>query len=70
MSVEETSNSSDRLHWYKSAYSGGAGGECLEVADRSHTVHVRDSKDMSRPGLTVGSAAWSAFVGFAAVEAG
>jgi hypothetical protein len=70
MGVEETSNSSDRLHWYKSTYSGGAGSECLEVADRSRTVHVRGSKDMSRLGLTVGPTAWSAFVGFAAVEAG
>ena len=70
MSVEEHANTTDRLGWYKSTYSGGAGGECLEIAACQHNVHVRDSKDMTRSGLTVGSGAWTAFVGFAAVEVG
>ena len=70
MSVEETANSSNKLDWYKSTYSGGAGGECLEVAACQHDVHVRDSKDTTRSGLTVGSGAWMAFVGFAGVEVG
>ncbi|MFD3353661.1 DUF397 domain-containing protein [Streptomyces fradiae] len=54
------------LLWRKSSYSGGAGGECVEVADRARTVHVRDSKDTSRAALSVAAPAWSVFVGFAA----
>ncbi|WP_399890471.1 DUF397 domain-containing protein [Streptomyces sp. BBFR51] len=68
MSVVDTANSSDQLTWFKSSYSGGAGGECLEVATCPHTVHVRDSKDTARPGLAVGSNAWGVFVGYAAGE--
>ncbi|WP_409471266.1 DUF397 domain-containing protein [Streptomyces sp. HC307] len=50
------------LHWFKSSYSGGAGGECVEVAALPASVHVRDSKDTGRGTFTVTSAAWSAFV--------
>ncbi|MDG5804046.1 DUF397 domain-containing protein [Streptomyces ossamyceticus] len=53
------------LAWFKSSYSTGDGGECVEVAVRPHVVHVRDSKDIARPGLAVDAAAWDAFVGFA-----
>jgi hypothetical protein len=54
--------------WFKSSYSSGAGGECLEVAagPGSVRVHVRDSKDTARAALTVHPTAWTAFVGFAA----
>ncbi|WP_344328355.1 DUF397 domain-containing protein [Streptomyces macrosporus] len=55
----------DRLAWVKSSYSGGAGGECVEVAATEAAVHVRDSKDTAREALTVAPAAWSAFVDFA-----
>ncbi|MER6622389.1 DUF397 domain-containing protein [Streptomyces sp. NPDC000931] len=58
------------LAWFKSTYSSGEGGQCVEVATCSHTVHVRDSKDTNRPGLAVGSEAWAAFVGFAADRIG
>lgn len=50
------------LHWFKSSYSGGAGGECFEIAALPHSVHIRDSKDTGRGSLTVSPAAWSAFV--------
>ncbi|GAA2281246.1 hypothetical protein GCM10010415_57610 [Streptomyces atrovirens] len=43
---------------------------CVEVAPCPHTVRVRDSKDVNRPGLAVGSRAWAAFVGFAADRIG
>lgn len=66
MSVEETV----QFDWFKSSYSGGAGGECVEVATCPHTVYVRDSKDRNRPGLAVGSEAWAAFVGFPADRIG
>ncbi|MEU2601656.1 DUF397 domain-containing protein [Streptomyces hirsutus] len=58
------------LTWFKSTYSSGEGGQCVEVATCSHTVHVRDSKDANRLGLAVGSEAWTMFVGFAADRIG
>lgn len=53
------------LHRFKSRYSGGAGGGCVEVAARSASVRVRDSKDTGRGAFTVPAAAWSAFVAHA-----
>ncbi|MEU0754958.1 DUF397 domain-containing protein [Streptomyces albogriseolus] len=60
-----TEQSRAQLHWFKSSYSGGAGGECLEVAASLTSVHVRDSKDTGRGAVTVPPAAWSAFVAHA-----
>ncbi|MCF4135684.1 DUF397 domain-containing protein [Streptomyces sp. Tue 6430] len=57
----------DRLAWFKSSYSAGDGGECVEVAVRPATVHVRDSKDTTRAALAVEPTAWAAFVEFAAL---
>ncbi|MFE3517587.1 DUF397 domain-containing protein [Streptomyces sp. NPDC059166] len=54
--------------WFKSSYSSGAGGECVEVAARAHTVHVRDSKDKAGPILSVACGGWAAFVEFAAQD--
>lgn len=51
--------------WRKSSYSGGQGGNCIEVADLTGTVAVRDSKDQTGPTLTFTPEAWSAFIGFA-----
>lgn len=51
--------------WYKSTYSSGEGGDCVEVAVTHCSVHVRDSKDTVRSGLTVGTDAWAAFVEYA-----
>lgn len=53
------------LAWFKSSYSTGDGGECIEVAVCPRTVHVRDSKDISRPSLAIQPAAWNLFVGYA-----
>ncbi|MGV9222149.1 DUF397 domain-containing protein [Streptomyces albogriseolus] len=53
------------LTWFKSSYSTGDGGECVEVAVSPHAIHVRDSKDIARGGLAIDEAAWTAFVGFA-----
>ncbi|MEU6274081.1 DUF397 domain-containing protein [Streptomyces populi] len=50
------------LSWVKSTYSSGEGGDCIEVAIDTNTVHVRDSKDTARRGLTVGVDAWAVFV--------
>jgi hypothetical protein len=49
------------LAWFKSSYSGGGGGNCVEVAFGPDTVRVRDSKDTERPALAVTPRAWSAF---------
>ncbi|MFV0129306.1 DUF397 domain-containing protein [Streptomyces sp. HMX112] len=48
--------------WVKSSYSSDQGGNCVEVAACPHTVHVRDSKDTTVPGLAVSPAAWAEFV--------
>ncbi|MBO3678345.1 DUF397 domain-containing protein [Streptomyces sp. NEAU-YJ-81] len=56
-----------QLVWFKSSYSGGEGGACIEVAAcRPDTVHVRDSKNTSGPILTFTAHQWAEFVGFTA----
>jgi hypothetical protein len=48
--------------WRKSSYSGGNGGECVEVAVLPGQTHaVRDSKDPDGPKLMFDSAAWRVF---------
>ncbi|TDB86034.1 DUF397 domain-containing protein [Actinomadura sp. KC216] len=49
------------VHWRKSSRSGHEGGECVEVADLTASVAVRDSKDPDGPNLAFGRAAWRAF---------
>ncbi|MGM0352336.1 MULTISPECIES: DUF397 domain-containing protein [Streptomyces] len=53
------------LRWFKSSYSGGAGGECVEIAPSLSTVHIRDSKAPAHDILTVRPSTWSAFLGLA-----
>ncbi|MGW0910930.1 DUF397 domain-containing protein [Streptomyces sp. NPDC002784] len=52
----------EQLAWFKSSYSDGEGGECLEVAITPTTIHLRDSKTPTGPRLTLSPAAWSAFL--------
>ncbi|MCX3063640.1 DUF397 domain-containing protein [Streptomyces beihaiensis] len=55
---------SDDAHWFKSSYSNGAGGECLECSVRSgEAVHVRDSKRKDGDVISFASQAWSNFLG-------
>ncbi|MFJ9089260.1 DUF397 domain-containing protein [Streptomyces sp. NPDC102384] len=54
------------LSWFKSSYSGGDGDNCVEVALRPATVHVRDSKNIGIRPLVVAPGAWSAFTALAA----
>lgn len=54
------------LQWFKSSYSGAEGGQCVEVAASRGTVHVRDSKAVTGPAITMDHTAWAAFIGFAA----
>ncbi|MET9916147.1 DUF397 domain-containing protein [Streptomyces sp. NPDC006435] len=57
--------STERLHWFKSSYSSGEGGECVEVAACPTAVHVRDSKNAPGPHFDVAPGAWAAFVSYA-----
>ncbi|MET9372817.1 DUF397 domain-containing protein [Streptomyces sp. NPDC002992] len=50
------------ITWTKSSHSSDFEDACVEVATCPHTVHVRDSKDVSIPSLTLTPAAWSAFL--------
>jgi hypothetical protein len=58
------------LAWSKSSYSGTEGGECVEVAAGTASVHIRDSKNIAGPVLTVSRAAWADFVRLASAESG
>lgn len=49
-------------NWRKSSYSGDGGSNCVEVADHSNRVLVRDSKDKSGPMLRVASRTWRVFL--------
>ncbi|MFH8366192.1 DUF397 domain-containing protein [Streptomyces sp. NPDC018031] len=63
VSSEHTvSDASTRTGWYKSSYSGGDQGECLEVARGYADVPVRDSKNPTGPELVFPAESWSAFV--------
>ncbi|QEU93365.1 DUF397 domain-containing protein [Streptomyces kanamyceticus] len=48
--------------WFKSSYSSGAEGNCVEVADLCEQVGIRDSKRAHGPALVVPSSAFSAFI--------
>ncbi|KOU50091.1 DUF397 domain-containing protein [Streptomyces sp. WM6378] len=53
------------LAWFKSSYSGSQGGDCVEVATRPEAVHVRDSKNIAGPMLSVSVQQWQRFVAYA-----
>ncbi|WP_445523902.1 DUF397 domain-containing protein [Streptomyces cyslabdanicus] len=57
---------STELSWYKSSYSGGDGDNCVEVALRPDSVHIRDSKDKGIRPLVVTPTTWAAFTALAA----
>ncbi|MFC8376475.1 DUF397 domain-containing protein [Streptomyces albidoflavus] len=55
----------DELAWFKSSYSSGDGDSCVEVANCSSAVLVRDSKLSDSPQLSLSPAAWADFVNHA-----
>ena len=65
MKTKRVTIDSDRLHWFKSSYSGSGGGNCVEVATTPAAVRVRDSKDVDGPILRFSPEEWSAFVSYA-----
>lgn len=50
------------LTWHKSSYSNPTGGNCVEVAEVSDAVLVRDTQNRELGHLGFSSSAWSAFV--------
>jgi hypothetical protein len=53
----------DGAQWRKSSYSGGSGGNCVEVASNlPGIVAVRDSKNPDGPALAFNPAGWAAFI--------
>lgn len=66
MSNDATVMSADQLVWFKSSYSTGNGGDCVEIAAVHTSVYIRDSKQANSPVLSVGSAGWAQFVRMAA----
>lgn len=63
MNTAESSAVASGLAWFKSSYSGAEGGDCVEVAAGTGTVHIRDSKAVSGPVIRVSRKAWAGFVG-------
>ncbi|MFE0043836.1 DUF397 domain-containing protein [Streptomyces albireticuli] len=53
--------------WIKSSYSG-SGNACVEIAELTDHVGIRDSKRKEGPALVLGPQAWTAFI--AAVRLG
>ncbi|MEU6885756.1 DUF397 domain-containing protein [Streptomyces viridosporus] len=51
-----------RLDWFKSSYSSGEGGACVEIAADATAIHVRDSKGRGGPRLVFARSTWSGFV--------
>ncbi|MGP3973537.1 DUF397 domain-containing protein [Streptomyces sp. 8N114] len=62
MTTEQKVTGGLSLAWVKSSYSGGGGGNCVEVARTGAAVHVRDSKVVGGPQLKVAPSGWSAFI--------
>ncbi len=63
-----TPDASALTGWFKSSYSGGSNGDCLEAARGYAAVPVRDSKTPTGPAVVFSAGGWSSFV--AAVKAG
>ena len=45
-------------NWRKSTYSGGNGGQCVEVGNAVSEIVVRDTKDRAGTVLAVPAGAW------------
>ena len=54
--------------WRKSRYSGGNGGNCVEVASTAGVVLVRDTTDRAGAVLAIPAAAWERFTARQAAE--
>ncbi|MGW0913263.1 DUF397 domain-containing protein [Streptomyces sp. NPDC002784] len=52
----------NKLGWFTSSYSNGAGGECVECALSEDRALVRDSKTASGPVVTSTRGPWQSFI--------
>ncbi|GAA3523812.1 DUF397 domain-containing protein [Streptomyces osmaniensis] len=50
------------IQWRKSSYSGDQGGNCVEVAEATASVAIRDSKNTAGPILAFEPTAFTAFL--------
>ncbi|MFH9108933.1 DUF397 domain-containing protein [Streptomyces albus] len=62
MTLKLTGEDNDALAWTKSSHSSNEGPDCVEVAATPGTVHVRDSKNVAGPRLTVPPGVWADFI--------
>ncbi|MGH1555545.1 DUF397 domain-containing protein [Streptomyces sp. L7] len=53
-----------QLTWRKSSFSGSGGGDCVEVAETTDAIHVRDSKNERGPKISLAGEAWAAFLSY------
>ncbi|WP_017610695.1 DUF397 domain-containing protein [Nocardiopsis xinjiangensis] len=56
-----TASQAPRSDWHKSSYSGN-GPSCVEVAETSRQVHVRDTQNRSLGHLTFPSSDWGSLL--------
>ena len=49
------------MDWRKSSYSGANGGNCVEVADTTQAIMVRDTTNRDGVVLNVSAEAWQTF---------
>ncbi|MER5176926.1 DUF397 domain-containing protein [Streptomyces sp. NPDC002896] len=52
----------DSLLWFRSSYSNGAGGECVECAHTVDGALIRDSKQAAGPVVAFRAGAWRTFI--------
>ncbi|MEU3173131.1 DUF397 domain-containing protein [Streptomyces sp. NPDC007000] len=58
-----TDRTGHALAWFRSSYSNGAGGECVECAITDDLTHIRDSKENAGGrSVSVRNEAWRPFV--------
>ncbi|WP_030385689.1 DUF397 domain-containing protein [Streptomyces sp. NRRL S-241] len=67
MIIAESERAVPESAWFKSSYSSGEGGECVEVANAVGSVHVRDSKNKAEAMLSFDAQQWATFVAFASL---
>ncbi|WP_084723299.1 DUF397 domain-containing protein [Streptomonospora alba] len=64
----EATNESPGPRWRKSSYSGGAGGNCVEVTSGTDQRLIRDSKQPEAGVLEFSAREWTAFLASARRE--
>ena len=47
-----------KAHWRKASRSSASGSDCVELADVSGAVAIRDSKNPEGPALVLSSSGW------------